>query len=106
MVLKAMSGFNLRNSMHFRVSRVNVFCRLRGVVEIWIGKDFSIIHSSNLIKLKERKKSIFKVHGSENSLWNRLLFHLAFVLGPFVLGHFPVKFYNNYFQLLNKLFVE
>jgi hypothetical protein len=51
---------------------------------------------------KERKKeSIFNVHEAKNSLWDRLFFHLAFVFGPF-----PVKFYNNRSQLLNKLFAE
>jgi len=51
---------------------------------------------------KERKKeSIFNVYDAKNSLWDRLFFHLAFVFGPF-----PVKFYNNRSQLLNKLFAE
>jgi hypothetical protein len=51
---------------------------------------------------EERKKeSIFNVHEVKNSLWDILFFYLAFVLGPF-----PVKFYNNCSQLLDKLFAE
>jgi hypothetical protein len=48
-----------------------------------------------------KKESVFNVNKAKNSLWDRLLFHLAFVFGPF-----PVKFYNNCSQLLDKLFVE
>jgi hypothetical protein len=49
--------------------------------------------SKSLSLIWERKKeSIFKVQVGKNSLWDRLLFHLAFVFGPF-----PMKFYNNRF---------
>jgi hypothetical protein len=51
--------------------------------------------------LERKKESIFNVHEAKNSLWDRLLFHLAFAFGPFL-----VKFYNNRSQLLNKLFAE
>jgi hypothetical protein len=58
-------------------------------------------HTETARKKERKKESIFNLHEAKNSLLDRLFFHLAFVFGPF-----PVKFYNNRSQLLNKLFAE
>jgi len=58
--------------------------------------------NKNDFVLKERKKErIFNVHEAKNSLWDRLLLYLTLVFGPF-----PVKFYNEHSQLIDKLFAE